>query len=120
MGQTILRRTCKEALSLASGAHVLRDPYHAWRMIHERGWQRFLAYPDEASATIVAEYLRRNDCPAQVAGSPSPDLSASVEVLVPGELLHRARWLWSQADLTEGELEYLITGKLPGTDEPRS
>jgi hypothetical protein len=37
-----------------------------------------------------------------------------VRVLVPGELLHRAKWLWAQADLTEAELHYLISGELPG------
>ena len=37
-----------------------------------------------------------------------------VQVLAPGELLHRARWLWAQADLPEAELHYLICGELPG------
>jgi hypothetical protein len=83
-------------------------------MIRERGWERFVAYADEASASVVAEYLRRNDCPAHVvAASPGPDLAPTAEVLVPGEFLHRARWLWAQADLTEAELEYLSTGKFP-------
>jgi hypothetical protein len=87
-------------------------------MIRERGWERFAAYTDEASALLVAEYLRGNDCPAQVATkSPGVDLAPSVEVLVPGELLHRARWLWAQADLTEGELQFLITGKLSDDDD---
>jgi hypothetical protein len=84
-------------------------------------WECFLTYPDEASASAVAGYLSAHGCPAQVAASsPGLDLTPSVEVLVPGHLLHRARWLWAQADLTAGELEYLATGRLPGSDaEPK-
>ena len=89
-------------------------------MIREKDWELFSSYPNEASAAVVAEYFRRNDCPAQVvAGLPWPDSSTPAVVLVPGELMHRARWLWAQRDLTEGELEYLLTGKLPGqSDDP--
>lgn len=85
-------------------------------MIPERGWQIFATYRDEIAAGVVVDYLRRNDCPAKVSGTVSADVDSSVNVLVPGELLHRARWLWSQADLTEAELQYLITGELPGND----
>ena len=81
-------------------------------MIPQRGWQVFAKYADQIAAGVVAAYLRRNDCPAQVSGSVPADLDSDASVLVPGELLHRARWLWSQADLTEGELQYLATGEL--------
>jgi hypothetical protein len=84
-------------------------------VIRERGWESFAIYHDELAAGVVAEYLRRNDCPAQVAGSAGTALEPSVRVLVPGELLHRARWLWATADLTEAELQYLATGELPGS-----
>jgi hypothetical protein len=82
-------------------------------MILERGWQCFAVYDNEVSAGVTADYLRRNNCPAEVAAKPFPDLQAGVQVVVPGELLHRARWLWSQADLSEAELHYLISGELP-------
>jgi len=85
-------------------------------MIQERGWECFATYADELAATVVVDYLRRNDCPAQIAGT-SGVIDAGVRVLVPGELLHRARWLWAQADLTESELQYLISGELPGAHE---
>jgi hypothetical protein len=43
------------------------------------------------------------------------------EVRVPAEFMQRARHLWRRADvlgdLTDGELEYLATGRLPG-DRP--
>lgn len=81
-------------------------------MIRERGWECFAVYGNELAAGVVADYLRRNDCPAQVAGSAGTAFEAAVRVLVPGELLHRARWLWAKADLTEAELQYLATGEL--------
>jgi hypothetical protein len=83
-------------------------------VIRERGWECFAVYHDELAAEVVAGYLRRNDCPAQIAGRAGAALEPGVRVIVPGELLHRARWLWAQADLTEAELEYLATGELPG------
>jgi hypothetical protein len=48
----------------------------------------------------------------------------TAEVRVPAEFLLRARHIWRRADtladLTEGELEYLATGKLPGASpEPQ-
>jgi len=82
-------------------------------MIRERGWELFGTCPDELAATVVVDYLRRNECPAELAGGPGV-LDAGVQVLVPGQLLHRARWLWAQADLTESELHFLISGELPG------
>jgi hypothetical protein len=82
-------------------------------------WQCFLACPDEASAAPVAAYLRLHDCPALVFPVPaSCELTPTAEVMVPQEFLHRARHLWAHAntlgDLSDGELEYLATGKLPG------
>lgn len=85
-------------------------------VIAERGWQIFATYRDPIAAGVVADYLRRNDCPAQVTGTTPAEVDSHASVLVPGALLHRARWLWSLADLTEGELQLLISGELPGDD----
>ena len=83
-------------------------------MIRERGWECFAVYHDELAAGVVVDHLLRNDCPAQIAGRTGIGPDSGVRVLVPGELLHRAKWLWAQADLTEAELNYLISGELPG------
>jgi hypothetical protein len=49
-----------------------------------------------------------------MAGNAGTALELGVRVLVPEELLHRARWLWTGAGLTEAELQYPATGELPG------
>ena len=82
-------------------------------MIRERAWECFAVYHDELAAAVVAGYLRRNDCPAQISGRAGAALEPGVRVIVPGELMHRARWLWAKADLTEAELQYFATGELP-------
>jgi hypothetical protein len=82
-------------------------------------WVCFLACPGEAAACPVAAYLNLHDCPALVFPvPPGVDFSLTAEVRVPAELLMRARHIWAHAgtvgDVSEGELEYLATGKLPG------
>jgi hypothetical protein len=84
-------------------------------------WQCLLACPDEASATPIALYLRVHDCPALVVPvPPSFDLAPTAEVRVPAEFLRRARHIWAAAgtlgDLSDGELDYLATGQLRGTE----
>jgi len=87
-------------------------------MGYVREWRIFLACPDVATALPVAEYLVLHDCPAQVFPvPPSFNLTPMAEVGIPAEFLRRAQHIWSRADvlgnLTNGELEFLATGKLP-------
>jgi len=82
-------------------------------------WQCLLTCSDMASAIPVADYLTLHDCPAQaVPLSPGFALTPTAAVLVPSEFLRRARHVWAAADtlvgLTDGELDYLTTGNLPG------
>jgi hypothetical protein len=84
-------------------------------MIDEKPWERFMGFPDSASAIAAATYLEQNGVPSCVeAGSPNVDFSNTAFILVPGHLAHRARWLWAQADLSESELHFLATGELDG------
>jgi hypothetical protein len=39
------------------------------------------------------------------------------EIRVTSELAHRARWLMSQAQFTDAELNFLATGELDGADD---
>ena len=89
-------------------------------------WLCLLACPDEASASPIAHYLNLHDCPALVfPRPPGCDLGPTTEVRVPREFLERARHVWARAgtlpELSDGELEYLATGELPGAgdDLPR-
>jgi len=84
-----------------------------------REWRVFLARPDVASATPVAVYLTLHDCPAVVFQvPPSFNLTPTARVLVPAEFLQRTQHIWSRVDVlggpTEGELAYIVTGRLPG------
>lgn len=84
-----------------------------------REWRVFLACPDVATATPVADYLTLHDCPAYLIPVPASfNLMPMAAVMVPVEFVRRAQHVWSSAnvlgDLTEGELEYLVTGRLPG------
>lgn len=90
-------------------------------MQSEPDWRCFLACGDMACALPVAEYLRLHDCPAVVVPvPPSFALAPTAEVWVPADFLRRARHIWSTADtlsdLSEGELDYLATGQLRGTE----
>ena len=82
-------------------------------------WVCFMSCPDMPSAVVVAEYLRLHECPATAFPVPPGfELGLTAEVRVPLELLHRAKWLWALAameNLTEAEVEWLATGKLPGS-----
>ena len=81
-------------------------------------WQCFLRLPDEASAVPVAHYLRSHDCPARVFVEPLGfQFGPTAQILVPAEFLSRAQHVWSRAGtlgaLSDAELEYLATGRLP-------
>ncbi len=79
-----------------------------------------MSCPDMLSAVVVAEYLRLRECPAITFPiPPSFELGPTAEVRVPAEFVHRARWflaLAEMANLTEAELEWLATGKLPASE----
>jgi hypothetical protein len=61
----------------------------------------------------AAAYLERSGVPVRVeAGSPNLDFSDNAFVLVPGHLVHRAKWYWAQSELSESELNFLATGEL--------
>jgi len=77
-------------------------------------WVAFRSFPDESAAVALCGQLRSGDCPAEV--QPRA-LSASVDteycVFVPKSLEHRARWIVSQLPISDEELDFLATGKLP-------
>ena len=80
-------------------------------------WEEFESFADEASAEALAEMLRAEGVPARVrTQSPVPGLVENVSVLVPSNLAHRARFVAASTKVSDEELEYAATGKLPGKD----
>jgi len=77
-------------------------------------WEVFRSFPKESAAIAMCGQLRAGECPATV--SPRA-LGNAVEteycVFVPRSLAHRARWIVAQLPVSEEELEFLATGKLP-------
>jgi len=76
-------------------------------------WHTFQVFSDLASAQAVAGRLQIEGVPAQV--NTTEALSAvqsGFELLVPGSMMHRARWVLAQVELTGAELSFLATGKL--------
>ena len=80
-------------------------------------WEEFESFADEASAEALAEMLRAEGVPAQVrTQSPVPGLVENVNVLVPSNLAHRARFVAASTKVSDEELEYAATSNLPSED----
>ena len=83
-------------------------------MIHAmETWREFATYSDAASAEVILGLLRSENIPARVlSDEPMPGLSRGFCVMVPAEMLRKAEWVLSQAQLTDAELSYYATGEL--------
>lgn len=80
-------------------------------------WQSFAVYSDAASAEAVAGLLRSEGVPVDVASDePMPGLFQGFRLMVPPEMLHRARWVVSNAGFTDEELNFFATGSLSSDD----
>jgi hypothetical protein len=74
-------------------------------------------YADAASAEVVAGLLRSEGIPVQVLGNePVPGLSIAYRLMVPVDMLHRARLVLSQPPLSEEELAVIAAGQ-PHADD---
>ena len=81
-------------------------------------WQEFASYSNVASAEVVAGLLRSEGVPVEVTSDePIPGLVKSVRLSVPADLMHRAKWVTSQVQLSEAELVFLATGELDANDK---
>jgi hypothetical protein len=80
-------------------------------------WQPFAVYSDAGSAEVAAGLLRSEGVPVEVASDqPMPGLVQGFRLMVPESMLHRARWVVSNADFTEEELVFFATGQLNPDD----
>jgi len=80
--------------------------------------EQVAAFEDEASAEVLAGFLRNEGIPAEVRPiSPLPGLINEVQVFVPSSLAHRARWFMNSPKVTEAELNYAATGDLTSKED---
>lgn len=84
-------------------------------------WCVLDTYADRFAAEADAGYLRSESVAAKVeAVSDFPGQDFGARLWVDAALAHRARWLLKLGTVSDAELEYLATGKLPGsTDDPQ-
>jgi hypothetical protein len=76
-------------------------------------WQEFASYSDAASAEVAAGLLRSEGVPVNIASDePMPGLIQGFRLMVPEEMLHRARWVVSNAAFTDEELAFIATARL--------
>jgi hypothetical protein len=82
-------------------------------------WCVLETYADRLAAEADAGYLRSEMVAAKVeVTSDFPGQDRGAQLWVDAALAHRARWLLKLGTVSEAELEYLATGKLPiSTDD---
>jgi hypothetical protein len=86
-------------------------------MIEDGEWEFFQSYGELGPAEVLKGQLVSGGVPARVqALTLDVGIDSEFSVFVPVSLAHRARWLVKQLPLSEGELEYLATGKLSDED----
>jgi hypothetical protein len=77
-------------------------------------WCLLETYADRFAAEADAGYLRSEQVAAKVeVMSDFPGQYGGAQLWVDATLAHRARWLLKLGTVSEAELEYLATGKLP-------
>ena len=82
-------------------------------------WCVLDTYADRLAAEADAGFLRSEMVAAKVeAVSDFPGQDFGAKLWVDAALAHRARWLLKLSTVSDAELEYLATGKLPSpTDD---
>jgi hypothetical protein len=79
----------------------------------DSSWQSLVTVFDTISAQVLVERLNGEGVPTRLRTDSSLFGAARCcEILVPVELLHRARGLLSSAQFSDAELSYLATGEL--------
>jgi hypothetical protein len=75
-------------------------------------WILFKSFANRNAADILCAQLELEGVASRIEAH---DVEAEFHVLVPADLVHRARWITSQLAPTDSELEFLATGVLPDT-----
>lgn len=83
----------------------------------DKEWELFRTFPDLGPAETLRMQLEAADIPTRVESSAlQSGREAHFRVFVLKALVHRARWVVAQLPMTDAELTYLATGRLPGED----
>ena len=81
-------------------------------------WELCQTYSNRVAAETLSGKLEAEGVPTRIDATV---LDRAIEtgfcVMVPRILVHRARWVLAQLPVTDAELDYLATGKLPGQKE---
>jgi hypothetical protein len=81
-------------------------------------WALFRVVADRTEADRIATLLESSGVPAYVDhGALGLGLDGGCRIFVAGDLVHRARWLTADTAITDEELDFLATGKLPHSNE---
>jgi len=89
--------------------------------VNDAHWVNVDSFADRFSADALVGLLAGEGVPAYIAADePIPGLARSFSVLVPPDLLHRARWILNQEPVSESELTHLAIGTIgPAGDESK-
>ena len=80
-------------------------------------WTVLASYADHTSAAVVVGLLESENIPSRTApDAVVPGLNSPCQILVPPELLDRARQLLSERPPSEAELTVLATGEVPDNE----
>ena len=80
-------------------------------------WDPIRGFAERGSAEAFCAHLEFEGVPTRIE---SRALESAIEVrfwvLVPSTLAHRARWVTPEFPMSDAELNFLATGKLPGQE----
>jgi hypothetical protein len=80
-------------------------------------WDVVATFSDVPSAQVLVALFRSEGVPVDlVSDTYLLGEARRCEVRVPRALMHRARWLMAQAQVSDAELVFLATGKLGDAD----
>ncbi len=81
-------------------------------------WELFRVFPDLSAAETLRLQLEHHKVPTRIESRAlEVGLEAKFCVFVLKALAHRARWVIAQLPLTDAELDFMATGKLPGQEK---
>lgn len=85
--------------------------------MEDDAFELFRSFDDAGSADVMCKWLLREQVPAQVLPRTLENgLEANFGVFVLARLAHRARWVVAQLPPSDEELDFLATGRLPGSE----